>query len=72
MRARVCELIGHVQQAAAAAMADLHVEADEEVNGVPTYEHGVPTLGTLAGSFLPNGLPKSLTVERRSHSPSLS
>jgi hypothetical protein len=46
-------------------MADLHVEADEEVNGVPTYKHGVPTLGTLAGSFLPrNPLPKGFPVER--------
>jgi hypothetical protein len=34
-----------------------------------------PALGTLAGSFLPNGLPKALTEEEaltRGHSPSLS
>jgi hypothetical protein len=56
----MCKLIEHVQQKAAAAMADTMFHKE---HGVPTYVHGGPTLGTLAGSFLPGELPKSLTAD---------
>jgi hypothetical protein len=56
----MCKLIEHVQQKAAAAMADTMFRKE---HGAPTYIHGVPTPGTLAGSFLPGELPEELTAD---------